>query len=172
MLSIPTPLARLGVGQELRGALLKLAAAAPAARQVDEARVRQRIHLDSAWWFQGDQSLPHIQTIYQAVWEDRRLRLTYLRRFEPRGELRVEHVVEPYGLVAKASVWYLVAARGLGARADGHADSPAGPHVYEVSLVLDAGPLDDRFERPPGFDLAAWWSAWCAERERAHAGYR
>jgi len=172
MLSIPAPLARLGVGQELRAAMLKLAAAVPSARRSDEARVRQRIHLDSAWWFQGEEPLPYLQAIYRALWEDRRLRLTYLRRFEPRGELKVHHVVDPYGLVAKASVWYLVAARGRDGPTDARANSrAAGPHVYEVSLVLDASLLDEGFDRPAEFDLAAWWSAWCAERERSHAGY-
>lgn len=175
MLSAPGPLAKLGVGQELRGALLKLAAAMPSSRRIDEARVRQRISLDSAWWFHGDEPLTHLQTIYDALWEDRRLRLTYLRRFEPRGEMKVQCVVEPYGLVAKASVWHLVAAR-LDDRADGgssgRGERPVAKlSVYEVSLVLDASPLDERFDRPAEFDLTNWWSAWCAARQESSVGY-
>jgi len=64
------------VSQELRTALLKLSAALPDTRRGDEKRTRQRIHLDSTWWFQPEEPVPHLQTIYQAVWEDRKLHLT------------------------------------------------------------------------------------------------
>src|SRR5512136_703550 len=55
MLSIPAPLDQLGVSQELRTALLKLSAALPDTRRGDEERTRQRIHLDSTWWFQPEE---------------------------------------------------------------------------------------------------------------------
>jgi predicted DNA-binding transcriptional regulator YafY len=41
MLSIPTPLAELGVSQELKAALLKLSASLPSSRRQDVGRVRQ-----------------------------------------------------------------------------------------------------------------------------------
>lgn len=64
MLSIPAPLADLGVSHELRAALPKLSAALPNARRRDEERVRQRFHLDSTWWRQGEERVPHLQTIH------------------------------------------------------------------------------------------------------------
>jgi predicted DNA-binding transcriptional regulator YafY len=155
MLSIPAPLAELGVSQELKAALLKLAAALPAARRHDEERVRQRVHLDSIWWFQSREPVPHLKTIQQAVWQDRQLHLT--RRIFLRLETYVERLVKPYGLVAKAGVWYLVCERDSYMRA------------YRVSRISEARLLDETFERPPDFDLAAFWKAWCAEYEnRAH----
>src|SRR5512147_2861952 len=72
MLSIPAPLDQLGVGQELRAALLKLSAALPSSRRPDEERARQRIHIDSLAWFQGEDPVPHLHTLQQAVWQDRR----------------------------------------------------------------------------------------------------
>jgi predicted DNA-binding transcriptional regulator YafY len=149
MLSIPAPLAELGVDQELKMALLKLSAALPATRRHDEERARQRIHLDSSGWFETREPVPHLQTLQRAVWEDRRLHLTYRLR---RGA-RPQWLVEPYGLVAKANVWHLVCAR------EGHL------RVYRVSQVLEAGILDESFERPDDFDLAAFWQGWCAEVE-------
>ena len=62
MLNIPAALDQLGVTQELKAALLKLSAALPEARRRDEERIRQRIHLDSTWWFQAEEPLPHLQT--------------------------------------------------------------------------------------------------------------
>ena len=58
MLSIPAPLAQLGVDRELKAAMLKLSAALPDSRRSDETRARQRIHLDSSWWFQAEEAVP------------------------------------------------------------------------------------------------------------------
>ncbi len=154
MLSIPAPLAELGVSQELKSALLKLSAALPDARRHDEERARQRFHLDSTWWFQDNGSVPHLPIIHQAVWQDCRLFLKYRLPFA----IEVEHLVEPYGLVAKAGVWYLVYARD-------------GIRVHRVSDLLDARMSDQSFARSADFDLAAFWEEWCARREESRADY-
>lgn len=149
MLSIPAPLTELGVSQELRMALLKLAAALPGPRREEELRVRQRIYLDPAGWFHQEENIPHLRTIHQAVWTDRTLRLTSRLSFDT----QLERVVAPYGLVAKNSVWYLVFAQEGSIR------------VQRVSEVVDALIRDEPFERPADFDLSAFWQAWCADVE-------
>ncbi len=155
MLSIPAPLAELGVDQELRAALLKLAAALPDARRQDEARARQRIHLDSEGWFETKEPVPHLQTIQQALWQDRKVRITYRL---PR-EAQAEWLIEPYGLVAKGNTWHLVCVR------DGHM------RVYRASRVLDATVMPETFERPANFDLVAFWRDWCAQVEENRPHY-
>lgn len=152
MLNIPAPLTDLGVSGDLRSALLKLAASLPHARREEEAQVRQRIHLDSEAWFQSREPLPHLQTIQRAVWEDRRLQITLRLRFDAEVEWRVD----PLGLVAKASLWYLVLARQGRVRA------------YRVSEVIEARLTEETFERPADFDLAAFWQDWRAKVESAH----
>jgi predicted DNA-binding transcriptional regulator YafY len=155
MLSIPGPLADLGVSQELKAALLKLSAALPAAYRQDAERVRQRIHLDATGWFQPEEPVPHLGTIQEGVWGDCKLQLAYRR-----GDgTQVERVVEPYGLVAKAGVWYLVRAH----------DGRIG--VYRVSRVQAARLTEERFERPEGFDLATFWAESCAEFEASRPVY-
>lgn len=155
MLGIPAPLADLGVSQELKAALLKLSAALPAARRRDEERVRQRFYLDAAWWHQGEEAVPHLQTVYQALWQDRKLAVTY----RPLPTVTIEQLVEPYGLVAKAGVWYLVCAR-------------AGKvSVHRVSELLDTRLSDETFQRPAGFVLPAFWKAWCGQREQSQVNY-
>jgi len=157
MLSIPAPLQDLGVSRELKAAMRKLSAALPDARRDDEARVRQRFHLDSTWWFQGDEPAPHLQTVHDAVWQDRKLYVAYRLQF---GQtIDVEQVVEPYGLVAKASVWFLVYAhqgRVLARR---------------ISHLLEARILDESFQRPADFSLAAFWETWCRGFETARPAY-
>jgi predicted DNA-binding transcriptional regulator YafY len=93
------------------------------------------------------------------VWQDRRVQLTRALRYGPLTDARVEQAVDPYGLVAKANVWHLVCAQ------EGRLQA------YRVSHILDARLLDERFARPPDFDLASFWAEWCAEFERGRAGY-
>ncbi len=150
MTSVPAPLAQLGVGQELKTALLKLSAALPESRRSEESRTRQRIHLDSTWWFQSDEAVPCLEAIRQAAWQDRRLRLTVRLDF---FNATIEQEVEPYGLVAKASIWYLVHGRSGGIR------------VTRVSHIVRAEMLAGSFSRPDGFDLPAFWGKWCSEYE-------
>lgn len=158
MLSVPAALDELGVSGELKAALRKLVAALPAARRRDEEMVRQRIHLDWAGWSQPDEPAPHLQAMQRAVWQDRRLYLTYRLQVGPHV-VQFERTVDPYGLVAKASVWHLVCA------GDGRM------RVYRVSRVLDARVTDEHFERPTDFDLAAFWESWCAGQEEHRPHY-
>lgn len=155
MLTIPAPFTDLGLSQELRAALFKLAASLPSARRIDEERVRQRVYLDSSGWSAAGEPVPHLKTLQEAIWQDRRVHLTYRLPFETDAEW----VVDPYGLVAKAGAWYLVCAR------HGHV------RTHRVSLVVDARPTDETFERPPDFDLARYWRAWCAEHEQNRPQY-
>lgn len=156
MLNIPRPLADLGVGPELAAALRKLAAALPGGRRSDEERVRQRFYLDADGGDQVEESAPHLSTVYQAVWQDRRLHLAY--RIGPLAA-HIEQTVDPYGLAAKAGVWHLVYAV-KGAR-----------RVLRVASLLDARLSDETFEQPADFDLAAFWRAWCAARDIGRTGY-
>ena len=82
MLNIPEPLVRLGVGQELKAALLKLSAAVPPSVREKQAQARHRIHLDAAWWFQPEEPTPYLQIIQQAVWQDRLLQMNVSWRFQ------------------------------------------------------------------------------------------
>ena len=159
MMSIPAPLADLGVDQELRTALHKLAASLPDAQRPDEAHVRRRLYLDTSWWAQELDPVPHLRTVQTAVWEDRRLHMTYQRPWVT--PMVLERTVDPYGLVAKGGIWYLVCARN------------ERINVHRISRLLDArlAPQGDRFERPDDFDLAAFWRSWCADVEIRRAGY-
>lgn len=149
-MTLPAPLTQLGMGETFKGALLKLSASLPEARRLDEARTRQRILLDSSWWFQSDQDVPCLQTIQQALFQDRRLHLKVRWEF---FNTEFEQQAEPYGLVAKANIWYLVYGRGGTA------------HVTRVSQIVEAEILPEGFTRPPEFQLESFWEVWCREYE-------
>lgn len=139
------PLADLGLAQALEVALLKLAASLPESQQQRAERSRQRIHLDAVAWFQSSEAVPYLRMLQEAVWCDQRVQITYQRSDGDIGE----RVIAPYGLVAKASLWYVVAHNGEAMR------------VYRVARIRSFTALDDYFERPDDFDLEAYWTQWC-----------
>jgi predicted DNA-binding transcriptional regulator YafY len=139
----------LGFGRALEGARLKLAAALPLAFRRGAEEVGERIHLDPVSWFTPEEAVPHLATVQEAVLRGYRLCLTY----RSDGGRRDGRLVDPYGLVAKVGVWYLVG-------------SEAGRiSVLRVSRLQDAEVTGERFDRPESFDLAAWWADWCARIE-------
>jgi predicted DNA-binding transcriptional regulator YafY len=137
-------LADLGLGKAADAALIKLLAALPASNRDDAEYARQRIHVDLSGWHRANESIASLPVIQQAVWQGRRLQVVYERG--PHCEA-VERVVDPLGLVAKGSAWYLVAA------------AEGVPRTYRVSRVTQATLLDEACERPKDFDLTAYWEA-------------
>jgi predicted DNA-binding transcriptional regulator YafY len=134
-------LADLKLDKASEAALIKLLAALPAASRRDAEYARQRIYVDVTGWHRPEEAVPFLPLLQEAVWQERRLRFTYQR-----GEGgAVERLVDPLGLVAKGSVWYLVAAGAGEVRS------------YRVSRVQDAALTDQPCVRPPAFDLAAYW---------------
>ncbi len=149
-LSVPAPLADLGMGAEAKGALLKLAAAQPMARRSVERDVRSRLYLDPDPWNASRVALPTLSAFRRAVWEDRWVRATFLRAHL----VPIEREIAPHGLVAKGTGWYVV-----WCGRDGEL------RVDRVAAALDAELLDEQFERPPGFDLEEFWTTWAAAYE-------
>ncbi len=136
MSGAPALLKDLGMSKALDDALLKLLAALPTSQRQQAARARERIYVDPSGWSSPDEVLPHLGVISEAVWSDRRLRLLYNRPDGP-NVATVERIVDPLGLVAKASIWYLVASRQGELR------------VYRISRVQSATVLDELARAPP-----------------------
>jgi predicted DNA-binding transcriptional regulator YafY len=80
-------------------ALDKLMAALPRSLRGRAASIRQRLHVDSAGWWESSAELDAMPTVQDAVSRDRKLSFQYQRAS---GEL-VERVVDPLGLVAKGA---------------------------------------------------------------------
>jgi predicted DNA-binding transcriptional regulator YafY len=143
----PGPLQDVGLGKAAEGTLLKLFAALPSLHRREAERMQQRIHLDPAWWWHKGETLPHLQTLKAAVFNDTRVQVRYQRGD---GEV-VERILEPYSLVAKASVWYVIARRDNELR------------TYRVSRFISVEMLHEHFERDAAFDLAQYWQTHASE---------
>ncbi|MEU5950420.1 WYL domain-containing protein [Micromonospora sp. NPDC047465] len=148
---MPGPAAELGLGSVLAAAELKLRAALPAELADRGGRIRQRFHLDAPTWFREPEPTPHLAELARAVWEDRRVEVRYRRWKAPR---EVTRTLAPLGVVLKAGRWYLVA------------DAGGQVRTYRVAAVLALTVLDERFDRPDGFDLARCWQEHADRYER------
>jgi predicted DNA-binding transcriptional regulator YafY len=138
----PKLLADLRLKKASEGALLKLLAALPALYRQGAEQARRRIHVDTGGWSRPEEAVPLLPVMQEAIWGERRVRFTYQRG---PGCDDVEREVDPLGLVAKGSAWYLVAGVGEDIRS------------YRISRIAKAAVLDQPCAIPAGFDLAAYW---------------
>lgn len=147
MAGAPALLNDLGLGRALEGAVLKLLAALPVAFRENVERARQRIHIDAFGWSHAEEPVPFLAVVQDAVLRDRRLHITYRKG----SGAVVERLLDPLGLVAKSTTWYLVGAVGGQTR------------IFRISRILDATITEELCVRPEGFDLADYWRTWSAE---------
>ena len=150
MSGVPGPVGELGLGTVLGAAELKLLAALPKDLADRASVTRQRFHLDAPSWFKSGRNEPHLAAIAAAVWEDHCVVIQYRH---PGSAEPVRRHLEPFGLVLKAGVWYLVARR------DGEL------RTYRVSCIDSVEADATPFERPAEFDLARYWGDAVAEFE-------
>lgn len=148
-------LADLGLRQAAEGALAKVLAALPAGRQRGAEFARQRVYVDTSGWNRPAEAVPRLPALQEAVWQERKVALTYRRN----DGAVVERLVDPLGLVAKGNAWYLVAA------VEGE------PRTYRVARVADARPTDEPCARPKDFDLAGFWEQSAAAFQTALKRY-
>ena len=112
------------------------------------------VHLDMPRWFGGQEEVPCLRDLAQALRLGRKLAIRY-----PPPD-REPRVVGPLGLVNKAGIWYLVA------DCVAHSGAGAGDiRVFRAGRVSAARVLAEPAERPAGFELAAFWARWSAEFE-------
>ncbi|MFE4514294.1 helix-turn-helix transcriptional regulator [Kitasatospora sp. NPDC056783] len=142
----------LGLEGALGSALRKVMAALPAPHRPVAERVSERILVDPARWMQTPAATgPDLGELQYAVFADRRLRLRYRHGG---ASASVEYTVDPYGLVSKASVWYLVA------------DLHGEPRLFRADRVLAADTTEEAVRRRAGVGLGDVWSVLREQVER------
>jgi predicted DNA-binding transcriptional regulator YafY len=149
VLGVPAALAELGLADALSAAHRKISVttgshAGPAL-----------VHLDMPRWFHAREDVPHLRTLAEALRQSRRLVLGYSKG---RSGVETTRVVDPFGLVNKAGVWYLVASGVRTGTPEHEADEEAA--VFRAGRIMSARVLSDSSCRPPDFDLAAFWDRW------------
>ncbi|MEU9210801.1 YafY family protein [Streptomyces sp. NPDC048415] len=134
--------AALGLDAALGSALRKVMAALPAPHRPAAEVTSRRILVDATRWKGGPQRAVDLEVLQDAVFTDRRLRLRYRHSGDAEPSM---YTVDPYGLVSKAGVWYLVA------------DRRGKPRLFRADRVRSATVLPDPVKRRPGVELADAW---------------
>ncbi|MQY32988.1 hypothetical protein SRB17_09480 [Streptomyces sp. RB17] len=149
---VPGALREMGLADAASAARLKVSAALlPSLRDAPDSAA-QRFHLDAPAWFREPETPALLPAVAEAVWDDRRVTARYRR-----GEDEVQRVLEPYGLVLKAGVWYLCARV-----ADGDSSRTGRTYrpyrTYRIDRFKAVEALEERFTRDPDFDLPGHWA--------------
>ncbi|MFK4087358.1 helix-turn-helix transcriptional regulator [Kribbella sp. NPDC020789] len=146
-------LADLGLDASADQAVLKLIATLPDASRRDAEYARQRLLIDHAGWDDRRETPRWLDLCRQALWQERRLSITYHRPDDP-------FTIAPLGLVAKNRTWYLIAAR-----------TDDRLRTYRLSRLTSATITDETFTRPPDFDLTKHWSQAQQAFRATHSSY-
>jgi predicted DNA-binding transcriptional regulator YafY len=140
------------VSAEAKAALRKLVRALPQPFRSDAEAAAGATMIDPTRWGERDRRRPEVVDLLQtAVVRRRRVRVTYVGR----SRERTERLVDPWGLVDKDDVWYLVAGTDRGQR------------TFRVDRILSAEPTElPAAERPEDFALGAVWAQVVGEVEQ------
>lgn len=128
----------------------KLMAALPTSMRKQAAAMSERLHVDGTGWHASTEDLSMLPIVQDAVARDCKLTFDYTRA----DGQQAPRTVDPFGLVAKGTTWYLVAR------------APNGMRTYRISRMRAATPLASTFKRPPNFKLATYWKNSTAELDR------
>lgn len=130
------------VAPEAKAALRKLVRALPDTFRADAEAAAGAVVIDTARWGEhGRERSDLVQILQDAVVRRRKVRLTYASR----GRAPAERLVDPWGLVDKDEIWYLLAGTDKGQR------------TFRVDRVAEATVTDLAAHRPADFDLSAAW---------------
>ncbi|MFD4636084.1 helix-turn-helix transcriptional regulator [Lentzea sp. NPDC058436] len=135
--------ADLGLGHALGSALRKVMAALPAPHQGGADLTSRRVLIDPVRW-RGTHGQSDLEVFQRAVFADWRLRLRYRHGRDNRVRT---YVVDPYGLVNKAGVWYLVA------------DHRGELNLYRVDRAQSAVVVAEPVQRRDGVELDDAWES-------------
>ncbi|MFC9494339.1 helix-turn-helix transcriptional regulator [Streptomyces sp. NPDC056982] len=133
----------LGLDSAFRSALRKVMAALPEPHRPAAELTSRRILVEASRWRGGPMPAVDLGVLQEAVLTERRLRLRY--RHSGTDTPRA-YTVDPYGLVSKAGVWYLVA------------DRRAEPQLFRADRVREATLTDAPVQRRQGVQLADVWA--------------
>lgn len=130
------------IAPDAKAALRKLVRALPDTFREEAQAAASAVVIDPTRWGDQERRRPAmVETLQTAVVRRRKVRLVYAGR---RRE-RTERLIDPWGMVDKDDIWYLIAGTERGQR------------TFRVDRIADAEVTDLAAERPDDFDLSAAW---------------
>ncbi len=132
----------LGLDEAFGSALRKVMAALPEPHRPAAELTSRRILVDPARWMKAPRPAVDLDALNSAVFTDHRVRLRYRHSGTTKPKT---YTLDPYGLVVKAGIWYLVA------------DHRGSPRLFRADRVVEAAVTDEPVQRRAGQELADVW---------------
>jgi predicted DNA-binding transcriptional regulator YafY len=145
------------VRPEAKAALRKLVQALPETFRSDAEASLAAVVIDPAGWGHQRETSSGADpegVLERAVVQRHRVRFVYAGGSTPAAPREVD----PWGLVDKDGVWYLIAG------------TEAGQRTFRVDRIAELTTLDEPASRPDDFDLAAAWAGVVEQVERRRSG--
>ena len=146
-LNMTEQLKELEIGSKLDSALLKIRSSCKTPS--DNEEITSRLYIDSTSWNKKGKHVSYLNTIYNAISSNKKLSITYYSYNSPGNEF--SKIVDPYGLVAKERVWYLVYSVQEKVR------------VINIANIISVDEAAEFFIYPREFRLKNFWHQWCQE---------
>lgn len=130
------------IAPEVKSALRKLVRALPGTFRADAQAAASAVVIDPARWGERGKERPAlVNELQTAVVQRRKVQLGYAGRSGPPSQ----RLVDPWGLVDKDDIWYLIAG------------TPKGQRTFRVDRITEAALTEEPADRPDDFELAEAW---------------
>lgn len=144
-LFLPTPekiITELNIDISTKDLKQKLLLSVPDRMRKSASTIWERIYIDTDTWRGSENNKSELKFIQQAVMEERKIKIQYKKGNGEEGT----YVLNPLGLVAKGSTWYVIAINREGKYRN-----------FKLSRIINLCLLNEYFVRPDEFVLSNYW---------------
>lgn len=124
-------------------ALLKLQKNLSSEQNKDIVTVRNRFYVDDIPWWGEEHKLYNIDILMQAVWQSRKLNITYKKH---NGEM-TQRVIRPYGIVVNDKNWYMIA----------YCEMSNDMRTFKCERIKESSCIIENFIIPENFSVEEFW---------------
>jgi predicted DNA-binding transcriptional regulator YafY len=131
------------MAMKVNSALLKLQKNLSSELNKDLNVVRKRFYVDDFPWWGEKQKLHNIDVIMEAVWQSKKLRITYKKH---EGQM-TERIIRPYGIVINEMDWYLIA----------YCEKSNNIRTFKCQRITECQFQIEKFIVPDNFSVEEFW---------------
>lgn len=131
------------MAMKVNSALLKFQKNMSTELNKDLNTVRKRFYVDDIPWWGEKRKLHNIDTIIQAVWQSKKLRITYKKR----GGETTKRDIRPYGIVINEMNWYMIA----------YCEKSNDIRTFKCERITECQCQIEKFIVPENFSVEEFW---------------
>ena len=131
------------MAMKVNSALLKFQKNLSRELNYDLNTVRKRFYVDDIPWWGEKRKLHNIDTIMQAVWQSKKLKITYKKH---EGEI-TKRDIRPYGIVINEMNWYMIA----------YCEKSNDIRTFKCERITECQCQMEKFIVPENFSVEEFW---------------